>query len=289
MGRLHNRRRVLNLAEAASDAKVMASVSRVLSRSPYSIADVQPLANGGQGVLYRVAPEDRDPVVLKIPSYGTCPETEHWILEHTLRKEIGILQRYPCDSIPLLLHYHEDDAWMFREYVDGSTLDARLATDTLTVADRVSLCRGVIEMARPLFAAFHESTNECLVLRDFKPVNIVVEADFSRMKLVDVGSARPEVAMLSRSPRPHRLGSGKWLYWAPEQLLGRSEDLDRRADYFSLAATAYTILTSTAPYSNSNPDPLSALETYNHEYLRVCEGLRVIDEHMGVLPDYCDF
>jgi serine/threonine protein kinase len=44
---------------------------------------------------------------------------------------------------------------------------------------------------------------------------------------------------------------GTVAYCAPEQLLG--EDIDGRADQYSLAATAYHLLTGSHLFPNSNP------------------------------------
>lgn len=70
-----------------------------------------------------------------------------------------------------------------------------------------------------------------------------------RILLTDFGIARNvnEISGLTKT----NMTVGTVAYCAPEQLLG--EDIDRRADQYSLAATAYHLLTGSHLFPNSNP------------------------------------
>src|SRR6185503_13547249 len=80
-----------------------------------------------------------------------------------------------------------------------------------------------------------------IVHRDVKPGNIMLMAD-GAVKVMDFGVARLDSSTLTA------VGAvvGSVRYMAPEQMLG--EKVDGRADVFSLAAVAYELLTTRAPF-----------------------------------------
>lgn len=84
--------------------------------------------------------------------------------------------------------------------------------------------------------------------RDVKPSNILIRRD-GRAVLTDFGLAR-EVG------RPSLTQSGEFAgtvyYAAPEQVLGRSSDLDGRADVFALGVVLYEMLLLRRPFEGSN-------------------------------------
>jgi serine/threonine protein kinase, bacterial len=92
-----------------------------------------------------------------------------------------------------------------------------------------------------------------LLHRDVKPANIMMthldDEGEQRIVLTDFGIARNinDVSGLTKT----NMTVGTVAYSAPEQLLG--EDIDGRADQYSLAATAYQLLTGSQLFPNSNP------------------------------------
>jgi serine/threonine protein kinase len=92
-----------------------------------------------------------------------------------------------------------------------------------------------------------------LLHRDVKPANIMMthldDEGEQRILLTDFGIARnvDDISGLTKT----NLTVGTVAYCAPEQLLG--EDIDGRADQYSLAATAYHLLTGSQLFPHSNP------------------------------------
>ncbi|HEX4611716.1 MAG TPA: serine/threonine-protein kinase [Urbifossiella sp.] len=87
-----------------------------------------------------------------------------------------------------------------------------------------------------------------LIHRDIKPGNILIEDGADRLKLTDFGLARAaEDVKLTRTG----FVAGTPLYMAPEQ--ARGDDVDARADLFSLGSVLYEAAAGTAPFDGKTP------------------------------------
>jgi len=129
----------------------------------------------------------------------------------------------------------EDCAFLVMELLEGETLGARLQRHgTLPVPQVLDVMDQVLDV----LAVAHDRG---IVHRDLKPDNLFIASD-ERIKVLDFGLAR----LLDAVPGDFKTRSGAALgtfpYMAPEQALGRREEIDGRADLFSLGATAFRIL-----------------------------------------------
>lgn len=246
-------------------------------------ASLQLVGVGGSSYAFRCRALGRV-ALLKVPRYEKRPLEEHWLLEHSLRKEAAILREAPCLHVPALLADDATGRFIFRTFHVGTSVE-----QINYPRERTAVLRALLCAARALFRAFHESSQGCYVIRDLKPRNLILSPGRRRITLVDVGSVRPESDMLSRTRSPGRIGSCKWLYWAPEQLLEQEQELDRRADYFSLGATAFFVLSGRAPYKNSDPSPDQLLSHYLAQQASVIAALRGTSRKCGVPADVVHF
>jgi uncharacterized protein (TIGR03067 family) len=87
-----------------------------------------------------------------------------------------------------------------------------------------------------------------LIHRDIKPSNILLENHVQRVKITDFGLARAtdDAAALTQSG----VIAGTPQYMAPEQ--ARGEELDARADLFSLGSVLYAMCTGRPPFGESS-------------------------------------
>jgi serine/threonine-protein kinase len=125
------------------------------------------------------------------------------------------------------------------EYVSGTTLRDELE------AGKVYAEREALEIVLQIARALQHAHRRGLIHRDIKPANIVITKE-GVAKLADLGMARDTAdRALARAEKGVTIGTP--FYMAPDQILGQ-EDIDVRADIYSLAATLYHMVTGQPPF-----------------------------------------
>ncbi|WAJ46861.1 serine/threonine-protein kinase [Mycobacterium sp. Aquia_216] len=138
--------------------------------------------------------------------------------------------------------------WAAMDYVEGSNA-AQLLKDRFPAVWPVGEVLAILAAAADALDYAHQRG---LLHRDVKPANILLTSPADgeqRILLSDFGIARPlgEHSGVVGSHVP----VGTVGYAAPEQLMG--VDVDRRADQYALAATAFHLLTGAPPTEYLNP------------------------------------
>lgn len=129
------------------------------------------------------------------------------------------------------------------ELATGGTLKDKLDRQgPLPVAAAVD---AILDVIAGLEAAFQGG----ILHRDIKPSNCFVNADGSVM-VGDFGLSVSTIGQGSSFVTATGLVMGTPAYASPEQL--RGDDLDARADIYSVGATLYTLLTGKAPFEGQN-------------------------------------
>jgi serine/threonine-protein kinase len=146
-------------------------------------------------------------------------------------------------------------------YVEGESLRERLLVDRKpTTAEAVRIIREIADA----LAAAHAAG---VVHRDLKPENVLLSQGHAMVS--DFGIA---TAMSSRSGTDNITATGLVLgtplYMSPEQALG-DQELDHRADLYSLGLIAYELFTGSHPFGmRTPPQILVAHATVTPEPLR---------------------
>ena len=138
--------------------------------------------------------------------------------------------------------------YMMMEFLEGESLSTRLRRlQRLTVSEALKYAR---QTASALAAAHAVS----IVHRDLKPDNLFVVPDAQnpgqeRIKVLDFGIAklRPEFA-----PGTPRTGVGALMgtpaYMSPEQCMGKTTEIDHRADIYALGIILHEMLCGQPPF-----------------------------------------
>jgi WD40 repeat protein len=135
-----------------------------------------------------------------------------------------------------------DLPYLVMQLIQGETLETRLSRE-----GRLPLPT-ILRIGMQVAAGLAAAHSEGLIHRDVKPGNILLEQQTNRVKLTDFGLARCiEDVKITRTG----FVTGTPLYMAPEQALGN--DIDERADLFSLGAVLYEMAAGEPPFTGNTP------------------------------------
>ncbi|HEX8794504.1 MAG TPA: protein kinase, partial [Polyangiaceae bacterium] len=202
--------------------------------------EIQALADwGGMGAVYRARDrETGSPVALKLLLDLTS--------EERFQREARVLSELHHPGVVAYVAHGRTDRgapYLAMEWLDGKDLRARLATRALSLAEAVTLARGIAEA----LAAAH---GHGIIHRDVNPRNIfLVDDDVARVKVLDFGIARPLRATFAMTLPGMYLGTPGYI--APEQARG-NDDIDARADVFALGCVLYECLAGKPAFTADN-------------------------------------
>jgi serine/threonine-protein kinase len=163
------------------------------------------------------------------------------------------------------------------EYVSGTTIKEEIE------AGKIYPEKEAVEIVLQIAQALQHACRRGLIHRDIKPANIVLTID-GIAKLADLGMAR-ETADRAVARAEKGVTIGTPYYMAPEQVLGR-EDIDVRADLYSLGATLYHMVTGQPPFPEKGVEAVlkAHLETEltppDHLNAKLSSGLGEVVEIM---------
>lgn len=210
---------------------------------PYLLKNV--LNEGGMGVVY-LAEQDspRRTVALKVlkPDVQTPEMLSRFVNEGQVLgwlQHPGIAQIFQAGTAETK---QGTIPYFAMELIEGETLTKYAAAHELGTHARLRLLATVCD-------AVHHAHQKGVIHRDLKPANILVDVH-GQPKILDFGIARVTDADIRTTTMQTDVGNlvGTIAYMSPEQLGGRSRDLDTRSDVYALGVIAYELLAGRLPH-----------------------------------------
>jgi serine/threonine protein kinase len=236
------------LAPKPREPKVKAQrVDPLLGMDLGSVKIVRLIGEGGMGRVYE-ALQDKPArtVAVKVIRAGITSEKTMKRFEREA-EFLGKLQHPGIAQIHIVGTYSSDFGdvpFYVMEFIpDAKPLTNYAHEQGLTLRDKLRLFKHVCE-------AVSHGHDRGIVHRDLKPGNILVDSNGSP-KVIDFGVARSTDSDLTLESMKTDTGQliGTVQYMSPEQFGPDPDDLDGRADVYSLGVVLYELLSGSPPYS----------------------------------------
>jgi serine/threonine-protein kinase len=242
--------------KATAERRAIAAAELVQSR----LDDRGEIARGGQGVIRKMFDKTLNRYVALKVMHGELaghPDLRERFLDEA--KITGQLD-HP-NIVPVYDIVDSEEMLEFTmKLVEGETLSARLKRRT----NRPDELPRLLEVFLKVCDAVAFAHSRGVIHRDLKPSNIML-GEFGQVYVMDWGCAHihhgraPIRSSIEDEARPRRTvvdepGTviGTTAYMAPEQALGKHDDLDERTDVFGLGAVLYQILTGVPPHAGAD-------------------------------------
>lgn len=217
---------------------------------------VRKIGEGGMGIVYEARHcQIGRRAAIKIMHKGLAQNAEYAARFLNEARAVNIIQHRGLVEISEYGKLEDGTLFIVMEYLHGQSLRERITRER-NFAEREATYLAV-QIARALAAA-HEKG---IIHRDLKPENIMLVPDpvtpeQDWVKILDFGIAKidPQArrAIANTPDLQTEAGSimGTPNYMAPEQF-GQAEEVDGRADVFSLGVILYELLAGGPPYSGA--------------------------------------
>jgi serine/threonine protein kinase len=213
------------------------------------------IGQGGMGAVFlaqQSRPKRQVAVKVLLPMTPLSRNQLAAFLER-FRRETDAAASLEHPNITPVHEYGERDglAYLVMPYISGGTL-----RDEMEREGPLPLAK-VVNYLDQVAAALDCAHDHGVIHRDIKPANILMTpegrllmTDFGLVKIIDEGKA----------PQMRLTGAGAPVgtpdYMAPEQVIG--EEIDARADLYSLGVVLYQMVTGTTPFQGETPMQIAA-------------------------------
>jgi tRNA A-37 threonylcarbamoyl transferase component Bud32 len=201
------------------------------------------IARGGMGVVWKARQRSLNRIVALKMILDARLSSDDAIQRFLTEARAAAVLDHP-NIVPVYEVGRIDDRHFFSmAFVDGKNLTELVDTrGPMPVHDAAAVTRAVAD-------AIHYAHTHSIIHRDLKPSNVLIDSH-GRPRVTDFGLAKclSEVGGLT--------GAGQVLgtpaFMAPEQALGKNQEVGPRADVYALGGLLYFLLTGDAPFDGDS-------------------------------------
>jgi serine/threonine-protein kinase len=203
------------------------------------------IGQGGMGAVYEATHTAlKKRVAVKVMDRNLAANTEALA---RFKREIEVTAKLAHPNIIQVSDFGAvptGEPYLVMEYLDGEDLERRLQR-----VGRMSFA-GAVGIVKPLASALAVTHAEGIVHRDLKPANVFLvnvpgQTDF--VKVVDFGISKVLKASTTKLTRAAMI-VGTPEYMSPEQAAGKVDEIDHRADQWSVACITWHMLVGQQPF-----------------------------------------
>jgi serine/threonine protein kinase/tetratricopeptide (TPR) repeat protein len=210
---------------------------------PYQV--IRRLGEGGFGVVFLAHQEEpiRRDVAVKVVRSGVGG-SKVLVRFEAERQALALMNHPGLAKVIDAGRTKAGESYFVMEYVDGKPIDEVCDDKKLTLNERIELMISICE-------AIQHAHGKGIIHRDLKPGNILVSLDGDQLlpRVIDFG--------IAKALDPDLIGTGGVTidgqfigtpnYMSPEQTGFTGEDVDVRADVYSLGAVLYELIVGNPP------------------------------------------
>jgi serine/threonine protein kinase len=200
------------------------------------------ISDGLNTSVYRAIREsDEQPVIIKIlkAEFPTLEEITR------LKNEYKITQHLHVESIvkSYSLETYQNRLALILEDFGGQSLSQILSK-------RLNLT-AFLNIGIQLTSALNSLHQNCIIHKDIKPSNIIINIETETVKINDF-SVASRLSKENPQINSANLVEGTVAYMSPEQTGRMNRSLDYRSDFYSLGVTFYEMLTGELPFNSTD-------------------------------------
>ena len=206
------------------------------------------IGRGGMGVVYKALQVSTKRVVaLKVMLAGSFASRS---ARKRFQREVELAARFQHPSIVRVLEsglLPAGQQYYAMDYLEGLTLDRYIAASQPNV-------QAILGLFVELCAAVDHAHDHGVIHRDLKPGNVIIDEQ-GKPHILDFGLAKAadyaDTDSLAASVSVPGQVVGTLRYISPEQVAGKTEEIDARTDVYALGVMLFEALTSSPPYDTT--------------------------------------
>jgi serine/threonine-protein kinase len=207
-----------------------------------------PLKRGGQKAVFSAKHKQYGNVVVKL----------FFKSDDRSKREIDISKSLSFDCVPTIyetgqvIYESIETLFVIEQMVDGEELRKQIEK-----GNRFNL-KEAVDFLQQCLMFIQKLENNNIIHRDIKPENIIISTG-NKVYFLDFGIARilgiPSLTNTAAIVGPHTPG-----YSAPEQFNNLKNNIDSRADLFSIGVVTYECITGRNPFSDGASSHMEILQ-----------------------------